>query len=583
MKRNALFLVMIFFATSLFAKKVEVDKAAKVAQSHVYGNAQLRSAQDEGIKLVYTATGDPSLRSSGNQGGAVYYYVFNVKENDGFVIVSGDDIAIPVLGYSANGTYDAQHLPPAFSYWMECLQKEIEYGIQQHTPQSAETKQKWDAYLQGTASALHYAAAGNAPLIETKWAQGAPFNNSCPEIGGQTLTGCVATAMAQVMKYYEWPEQRGTGALPGYTTSTSQYTITGINLDTQPAYDWDNMLNSYSGVPSPIEQQAVATLMYHCGVSVEMDYGVSASGAFSNNIGKVLPIYFGYDKSIQSKPRVSYTDDQWHAILKAEIDASRPVIYSGRDGSQGGHAFICDGYKSDNTFHFNWGWGGYADEGYFVTNALDPDIYEFNLDHSIIINIMPDEGGAKIYEMKLIAGESFTPSMHVVSKGEMFTVSIPLENAGVTDFSGTIYIALVDDSENVLCYIGNHTSIDLEAGSLFGGPYYPSATCVIPSTVNSGKYNIRAYAQAKDETTRTPVKMPIGTGDDSYITVNVIPLDDFSLLTFANSGAKAFDITTGEPKTGESINVSFSVGNAGAGDFFGTFRLGLYKDDVLVQ
>jgi hypothetical protein len=579
MKRNALFLVMIFFATSLFAEKVEVDKATKVAQSHVYGNVQLRSAQDEGIKLVYTATGDPSLRSSGNQGETVYYYVFNVKENDGFVIVSGDDIAIPVLGYSKNGTYDAQHLPPAFSYWMECLQKEIGYGIQQHLPQNAETKQKWDAYLQGTAPALHY-AAGDAPLIETKWNQGAPFNNSCPVIGGQTLTGCVATAMAQIMKYYEWPEQRGTGTLPGYTTSTAKYSIAGIDLAAEPAYNWGNMLLNYSGNPTEAQKQAVATLMYHCGVSVEMDYGVEGSGAISNYIGKVLPIHFGYDKGIQGKSRSSYTDDQWHTMLKTEIDDSRPVIYSG-DGT-GGHAFICDGYKSDNTFHFNWGWGGSLD-GYFATNALKPSGNNFSYNQSIIINIKPDAEGAKVYEMAITNGHNFISTATTpVDRGAKFTIGVPMENAGVADFSGNIYLVLVDGSENPVCDLG-HFDLELPVGYFYSSPN-KYANCVVPPTVDAGTYNIRAYAQANDETTRTLVKIPVGTEDVS-ITVNDYTLPDNSELALydpKNLG-KAFAITPAEPKAGEAISVSFSVVNIGNGEFYGTLKLGLYKNDMLVQ
>jgi hypothetical protein len=577
MKKNVLLFLMIFSATSLFAEKVEIDKALKVAQSHVYGNAQLRSTQNEEIKLVYTATSDPSLRSSGNQNGAVYYYIFNVKENDGFVIVSGDDIAIPVLGYSKNGTYDKQNLPPAFSYWMECLQKEIDYGIQQNIPQSAEAKQKWDTYLQGTAPAIHY-AAGDAPLVETKWNQSSPYNNICPLIGDQrALTGCVATAMAQIMKYHKWPE-RGTGTLPGYNYTT-RYTITDINLETAPNYDWNNMLDNYSSNSSEIQKQAVATLMYHCGVSVKMEYGVLASGAVTNNIGRVLPIYFGYDKGVQGKSRASYTEMEWHAMLKTEIDALRPVVYSGR-GSDGGHAFICDGYDSSNRFHFNWGWGGSAD-GYFATYALNPGGYSFNSDQHIIINIKPDERGAKVYEMALIEGQNFTPSTTSVDKGEIFTVSMPIENVGVTDFSGKIYFALIDESENLVCNLGSSSFI-LRAGYFYDST--PNTTCAVPSTVNAGTYRIRAYVQANDETSRTLVKIPVGTPDVS-ITVSSTSLPDNSQLVLYDSKniGKAFDITPAELKAGENISVFCCVRNQGTGDFFGMIKLGIYKDDALVQ
>jgi hypothetical protein len=564
---------MIFFATSLFAEKVEVDKALKVAQNHVYGNAQLRSAQDEGIKLVYTATNNPSLRSSEKQDETVYYYVFNVKENNGFVIVSGDDIAIPILGYSTTGTYDSKNLPPAFSYWMECLQKEIDYGIQQNIPQSAEAKLKWDTYLQGTAPAVRY-AAGDAPLIQTMWNQGAPYNNACPE---GTLTGCVATAMAQIMKYHNWPA-RGTGILPGYTTS--QYTIADINLDTEPAYEWNNMLDDYSGNPTDAQKQAVATLMYHCGVSVEMNYGLRESSAITNNIGKALPVYFGYDKGIQGKSRASYTDREWHAMLKTEIDAARPVVYSG--SGSGGHAFICDGYDdSNNTFHFNWGWGGWAD-GYFATDALTPDRNNFNSDQSIIINIKPDEGGKKVYEMAIIDGYNFIPSTTTVDRMERFTVGVPLKNAGVTDFSGRIDFSLMDESETLVGDIGSF-SLSLKAGYFFTPPDFPSLGCIVPSHVKAGTYRICAYAQQSDDVmSRTLVKIPIDA-PDVFITVNDVTLLESELVLSDYNPDKAISITPAELKAGESINVTCIVYNQGRYDFYGTLKLGLYKDDALVQ
>ena len=230
------------------------------------------------------------------------------------------------------------------------------------------------------------------PLLETKWSQHEPYNNLCPMDGSnRSVTGCVATAMAQIMKYWEYPAQR-TVSIPAYTTQTRKISIPAITGTT--TYNWNDMKNITSEYTTDPQCTAVATLMYHCGAAIKMDYKSSSSGASGLDAIKAIATYFDYDMRIKLMDRRDYDDSAWHALLRTELDAGRPVYYSGQ--GSGGHAFVCDGYRSDNYFHFNWGWGDIAD-GWFLTSALNPGSYNYTADQDIIINIMPKEDMSQVF------------------------------------------------------------------------------------------------------------------------------------------------------------------------------------------
>jgi len=312
-----------------------------------------------------------------------FFYVFN-GERGGFIIVSGDDRTVDILGYADTGSFDITKIPDNMRWFLSGYAEQIA------------------SLGEDDGSMPHYRAPENptettavAPLMQTKWDQGSPYNKFCPPIpfNGQPFppTGCVATAMAQIMKYYKFP-QTGTGnncyTLPG--------NITQICADFgATTYDWNNMLTSYWGSTTTQEQDAVATLMFHCGVSVNMCYACSenGSGAQSSAVSVALKKYFGYDPDILYVQRSNSTDANWENMLKAELDAGRPVYYSGSN-NQNGHAFVCDGYNDDGKFHFNWGWGGYSD-GYYKTTALNPggpQSGHFNYNQAAVIKIKPVEG-----------------------------------------------------------------------------------------------------------------------------------------------------------------------------------------------
>ena len=298
------------------------------------------------------------------------FYIF--KNDEGFVIVSADDRTIPILAYSTEGTFESENIPENLAYWLSGYEQAIQAIIDEQADPSEEIVRQWQEMLEGNLPQQKNVVIPE--LLSTKWDQHAPYNNLCPS---GTLTGCVATAMAQIMKYWEHPVH-GTGSHsyihPTYGTLSANFGNT--------TYDWDNMHGTVTVASPYAEQLAVATLMFHCGVSVNMIYGTEASSAYSEDVPYAIESYFGYNAS-NILYKSNYSNSAWISLLKSELDAYRPIYYCG-SGIYGGHAFVCDGYDSDNKFHFNWGWSGNAN-GYFAIGNLNPNNYPFNSDNAAIL------------------------------------------------------------------------------------------------------------------------------------------------------------------------------------------------------
>ena len=294
------------------------------------------------------------------------FYAFNLPDKGGYVIVSGDDKMPAVLGYAESGSYDAANMPVNMKAWMQGYVEQYEY-LQSHSNVKA-------------ASLTAVTGSPILPMLDTHWAQGSPFNDLCPIVEEErTVTGCVATAMAQIMYYHQWP-RKTKQAIPAYTTRTHSLIIPEMGVTN---IDWDNMtLNS------------MATLMRLCGSSVEMDYNLNAYGGSAANqaaIMQALIKYFDYkEEGMSFELANSYSTDVWNQKIYDEVYNGRPVIYGGQ--GTGGHAFIIDGYSSSDYFHVNWGWGG-SHDGYFLLNALTPNGYNFNNNQSAVIGI-EGKGGA---------------------------------------------------------------------------------------------------------------------------------------------------------------------------------------------
>ena len=291
--------------------------------------------------------------------GFAQLYVFSTSHS--FVLMAADSRVQPVLGYSLNGGFDIEGMPDNKRAWIKEYGDGIQFAIDHQTRASAETTRQWRALLDGDPDAGR-AITEVTPLITTQWNQGSPYNLLCPS---NSVTGCVATAMAQVMKYWDYPEH-GIGS-----HSYVHYNYGELSADFQnTAYDWDNMTDTYNSSSTQAEKMAVATLMYHCGVAVDMDYSPSGSGAGAAIVAEALKNYFNYSSEVAYHNRSEYDDDVWIGMLKADLDLERPIWYCG-SGSDIGHAFVFDGYNDDDYFHVNWGWGGSCDE-YYLVNNLNP-------------------------------------------------------------------------------------------------------------------------------------------------------------------------------------------------------------------
>ncbi len=392
MKQNRLPLLFLILLVHLvaFAGPRSFQRAKQIAE---------RQAALHGIVMDESATSQ--AKSVGRRvvsSDTPAYYVFPNGENKGFTIVSGDDLLPEIVGYSVNGTYDESSLPVNFVNFMKAYQEmaeAVEKGDAQATRNLAEVKALRSQRTSGTTVV--------SPLLgEIKWNQAAPFNNMCPKYDGTTraVTGCVATAMAQVMMYYKYPKQLQED-IPAYSRRWNGNVVSVPAISKgEGVYDWDNMLPVYGkGSYNDAQAEAVAKLMYHCGAAVKMGYG-SQSGASLT----VTPMakYFGYDADMMMNlVRSSYTLAEWTQIIDNELKAGRPILYSGQS-SAGGHEFVCDGADGTGLYHINWGWGG-SQNGYFDVSILNPakggigsgDAPDgYNRDCSMIVGLAPDNGKA---------------------------------------------------------------------------------------------------------------------------------------------------------------------------------------------
>ena len=324
-------------------------------------------------------------------------YIFERNSGEGFVIVAGDSRVQPILAYSAENGF-AYPIPPHISSWLSQYSREISKVVELDLPAGEQVDNEWARLAGETAPEPQY-LRNIGPLVPTRWNQSPLYNNLCPYDSvsqSRCVTGCVATAMAQVMYYWQYPTT-GTGSTSYTPSMHPEFGTIGLDFSLT-TLEWDSMPLSLSSSSTPGEINAVATLMYNCGVAVHMDYGTNAEGGSgapltgNGNTGQgAMKNNFGYRSCINSINRSSYNDSVWTAILRVEIDEGRPILYRGSDSAAGGHAFICDGYDSRNRMHFNWGWGGSSD-GFFVVNNLNAGSYNFNLSNAAVINIIPNGG-----------------------------------------------------------------------------------------------------------------------------------------------------------------------------------------------
>ena len=406
--------MMVMFLAPASAKTVDETTACTVA-SHFFAMKCNHATDLPTPTLAYIA---PSLR--GENGSDPSFYVFNFG-SEGFVIVAGDDRVQPVLAFSDEGAFVAENMPDHIRFFLNGYTEEIQYMVDNQLYDDETSLQQWKTLLSDITLAQKDGDVVVGPLLgENKWNQTQYYNDLCPAdasgnsaYGGHAAVGCGALVMGQVMRYWQFPT---TGA--GSHSYSSNYGTLSANFGAT-TYHYENMPNRLSSINHPDScVEAISTLLYHCGVSVNMNYGPAASVCNSNKIVAALSTYFRYPAIVQYIERGSLPSAVWLNYLKGELDDGAPFMYGG-SGNYGGHVWTCDGYRDDNYFHFNWGWGGQQNGYYALTNCSS---YGFNSNHAIIIGIrgpeLPDAVEEHRAENIIVFPNPSNGSVHVCAESQ---------------------------------------------------------------------------------------------------------------------------------------------------------------------
>ena len=528
------------------------------------------------------------------------FYIYENADGEGWVMVAANDVVRPILAYSETGHFRTDNMPRNVKGWLGKYNRQIKQAEENGIEATAEVTQEWKQLRKGVS--IKKATPVVAPLIQTKWDQDDPYWNLCPMKGSthDCYTGCVATAMAQVMYYWKWPKQ-GTGSY-SYTTQTLRLSCSADFANT--TYDWDNMLLKYNGyypegssnwttdgveAPTTVQKNAIATLMYHCGVAVAMDYNIASaggSGAYtirpnaSQTTAKcaqnALVQNFGYKSTIKGYYRSggygysAVSDANWHNYLKTELDAARPIMYAGAD-DEGGHSFICDGY--DNTtptrkYHFNWGWSGYCD-GYYDIDNLAPGIGgagsgngSYNDAQDIIIGIEPPVTGHTVVTNG--TGCTITPSANFAENDKAFTATITPTDAtydftsisvklGTTTLTETTHYTLSNDKQ----------TLTIKASAITGDN---SNDLTITAVWTKNRYKYELLGENCDP------EMDEGTVAMNGVALNltILPVSGYTL-----NNADCWDVTMGENTLTFGTGFTYNASN-------GAFTIAEVTGDVAI-
>ena len=560
MKNFNLLLGLLLLYGVTFAKKIDEQTAQRVGSNFI--SQKYSTLENAKLELAYKYI-TKSVNST-NDKELVLFYVFNVSEN-GFVIVSGDDNLTPIIAYSNESLYDISEIPANVVKWIEGYKKQARDVIVNKINATQNIKEYWAALTKG--AVIPYSSTTSVgALMQTTWNQSPYYNAQCPS---GSVTGCVATAMAQVMKYWNYPTT-GSG-FHSYNHAT--YGTLSANFGST-TYQWSSMPNNVTSSNS-----AVATLMYQVGVSVDMNYSPQSSGAYvissqspvTNCSEYALKTYFGYKSTLQGVERSNYSQTQWMNLLKGELNASRPIIYAGF-GSGGGHCFVADGYDNSDYVHFNWGWGGYYD-GYFSINALNPNgtgtgggSGGYNSGHQAIIGVEPPSGtGGQTFDLVLYDYVNLSAS--TIYYGQSFSVNTNIANNGSNTFSGDYAAAAFDSQGNFVDFVEVLTGYTLQGGYAYTNNLVFSNSgllSLLPAT-----YQIAIFYKP------TGGNWQIVSNGGSYsnsVTLTVVNPNDIEL----NS---TISVSPASLHQGSSISVNFNIVNDGSSTFYGVYDVSLYNLD----
>ena len=531
------FLLLMLCMICAVANPVTPEQAQQKAKAFLVKRGMAASAT---LDLAYQ--GKQQAHQNGAPAKNACYYVFNNGHNAGFVIVAGDDCAEDVLGYATNGSFDADNIPENMQAFLQGYAEEIAAV----RALGANNANNGDENVEVARKVV-------APLIETHWNQHDPYNQMCFKPNGvQCVTGCVATALAQVMYYYQWPKS-ATTEIPAYTSTY------GDTFDALPSttFKWNKMKPVYVNTGNDDEEaeQAVAELMWYCGHAVTMNYSAGSSGGYESSIPNALKNYFGYPGNPSWELRSGYTTEEWDELIYNELKFGRPVLYGARTSGDSGHEFICDGYDGHGLYHINWGWGGLSD-GYFRLQALRPstqgaggssDCGGYSLNHDAIIGVSNTE---------IVNNNNDNPNDDPEEPGSvMTTVNLQVTGSTTVDYDPSYswglgepsakfsYTMSGDETKVEYCFAvyqgdelvskGEVTSISMSEGSIYtsSGNLFWGLGTDKETGLSDGTYQIKVINRAQgteewflnDNSDLIYVEVEIANGKATFTNVKIDP------------------------------------------------------------
>ena len=551
------------------ANPIDVAQAQSIAKKFcaeaVVKNKMRKAPANAKMKLVY--------KSHGKKADNNLLYAFDRGTANGFVVVAGDDRAPQILGYTDTGSFDISNMPENMRWWIQQYEQQMRYL--QDNPKARLTTPKRNVNVV-------------APLLgEIEWNQESPYNANCPymsyydedeeeTVSGKAPTGCVATALAQVMRYHKWPnESKGNIS---YTTYTLKQNITA---DLNATYNWDLMLPTYTGVTATDEQKAeVAKLMYNVGAALQSDYTPSGTGATDVDVVPTLVRYFNYDPGARYVQRDYTAVNLYEQGLINEIEAGRPVPYGGVTKKNDGHFFVLDGINEDGYYHINWGWGGLSN-GYFLISSLDPDAqgvggststYTAFKYHQLYISGLqkPQEGSKTGWN---IMANDISKINDTYAKGDEINTTIydAYNNSCSYDTLKCKLYWDIYDSEGTIIeknFIKNDTL------ALNYGFDKLTTNFKIPADIADGEYTVKLdFTQAEDDYTEIH-NVAMKAGANKYYKINVEG-DEVNVSTAAGLKLSIESVTPERLKAGETSDLKVTFKNTGE-DYVGDFNFFLY-------
>lgn len=490
MKRSLLFSVLLWMglSTMLYAQPRSTHELDSIANS-VFLNSRTRSFVST-LELKYTSS--QVLKTTPSvHGESFYIFAPIVEEHNNYVIVSGDKRMPAILGYSATNKFDVNNIPEGLRWFLEKCNADV--AMLNEQPQ-----EMFSVVPTFATSAIN---AVVSPLLGNRiWNQGKPFNNQCPEVstGVRAVTGCTATAMAQVMAYHQYP-QKGTGNI-SYTTPTYGYSVKA-NLNNAAAYSWNYMLDSYEDGYSEAQANAVAQLMFHVAAAITTDFSESASGAATNSPEKALITHFGYDDGIRIVRSSDCVGEVWHSLLQQELLSGRPVLVSGFDeNTYSGHAFVFDGLDADGYYHVNWGWSGLCDGYYNVYNLVPEEtgigggFGDYSYSCQAVIGISPEDGKDESEPTNIVVERATSANgLGIFNLNKSISLNLnKFINMRYLTFKGDAQLMLTDAvGQNVVAMLGSPLAINTLNG-LPQGSYIEniSLSASLPADIGDGDYRL---------------------------------------------------------------------------------------------